>query len=261
MKKAIFFDLDDTLLDDKRSVNESLYATCREIGYHYNTEAEAIEATVRSTAPSLYKEYPFYETTLTIGINPFEGLWGTFTDVHDKRFQVMAQSIGEYQRRVWEETLRKHSISEDSGKYWAERFRFHRQHLAFVYPETFDILRTLEKQYKLLIITNGAPSLQNEKLTMTPQLPSYFENILISGAFGVGKPDASLFHHALYLSGLRADEVIMVGDNLHTDILGAQRTNIDSIWLNHHKAETPADRYPTKTIQHLRELPEVIHKL
>ncbi|MCG2953054.1 HAD-IA family hydrolase, partial [Escherichia coli] len=73
------------------------------------------------------------------------------------------------------------------------------------------------------LLTNGSPQLQNIKLEITPEIVPYFDEIVISGAFGRGKPDPSIFDHALSLLNLSKDEVIMVGDNLMTDILGASR--------------------------------------
>ena len=46
--KAILFDLDDTLLWDDRSVNESFQATCQEAARHYEVETERLEQEVRN---------------------------------------------------------------------------------------------------------------------------------------------------------------------------------------------------------------------
>jgi putative hydrolase of the HAD superfamily len=45
----------------------------------------------------------------------------------------------------------------------------------------------------------------------------------------------------------------MVGDNLMTDILGANRAGIKSVWINRHQKERN-EVIPTYEIQHLREL-------
>ena len=79
----------------------------------------------------------------------------------------------------------------------AERFPEERRNKPFVYDDSFAVLDQLKGKYKLLLLTNGSPDLQNTKLDITPELVPYFDQIVISGAFGKGKPDPSIFEHAL----------------------------------------------------------------
>ena len=74
-----------------------------------------------------------------------------------------------------------------------------------------------------------------------------------SGAFGIGKPDASIFQHVLAESGVTADEAMMVGDNLMTDILGASRVGMRSVWINREKKLPSEEVVPTYEIDHLEK--------
>src|SRR5699024_10791484 len=96
----------------------------------------------------------------------------------------------------------------------------------YLYEETLDVLDELKNDYKLLLLTNGSPDLQRTKLKLSPELVPYFEHIVISGDFGSAKPDPAIFKHALHLLYVEADEVLMVGYNLFTDILDASRNTI-----------------------------------
>ena len=80
MIKALFFDLDDTLLWDKKSVATAFQKTCEQLAETYDVDPYELEEAVRAEARSLYATYETYEFTKMIGINPFEGLWGTFDD-------------------------------------------------------------------------------------------------------------------------------------------------------------------------------------
>jgi putative hydrolase of the HAD superfamily len=60
--------------------------------------------------------------------------------------------------------------------------------------------------------------------------------------------------------GLAKDEVLMVGDNLMTDILGANRVGIKSVWINRHDKERN-EVIPTYEIQHLEELFPLLDEL
>ncbi|MGC8073751.1 HAD-IA family hydrolase, partial [Salmonella enterica] len=78
--------------------------------------------------------------------------------------------------------------------------------------------------------------------------------------FGSGKPDPALFTHAINKLAVNREEVLMVGDNLLTDILGASRVGITSVWINHHD-QKPDKVKPTYEIARLRELLPLVNQL
>lgn len=261
MIKAIFFDLDDTLLWDQKSVKEAFRATCKAAWDKYNDiDPEKLEEAVRKEARDLYSSYETYEFTQLIGINPFEGLWGNFLDDEDN-FRKMKDIAPSYRKEAWTRGLRALGVDDpEFGHELAERFPLERRNHPFVYEETLRVLDELKGKYRLLLLTNGSPDLQNTKLELTPELVPYFDHIVISGDFGRGKPDPSIFEHALTLMSLKADEVIMVGDNLMTDILGASRTGIKSVWINRHDKERK-EVIPDYEISHLEQLYPILETL
>ncbi|WP_066288171.1 HAD family hydrolase [Bacillus sp. FJAT-29937] len=257
MIKAVFFDLDDTLLWDQKSVKEAFAATCKLAGDRYRLDPQQFEETVRAEARNLYASYETYPFTQMIGINPFEGLWGNFLDDQDD-FRKMKEIVPGYRKDAWTRALKLLGVDDpDFGHELAECFPQERRKSPFVYEETFQVLDKLKGNYKLLLLTNGSPDLQNTKLTITPEIAPYFDQIVISGGFGKGKPDPSIFEHALSLMSLHKDEVIMVGDNLMTDILGANRAGIRSVWINREDKERN-EVIPTYEISHLEELFQIL---
>lgn len=50
----------------------------------------------------------------------------------------------------------------------------------------------------------------------------------------------------------------MVGDNLNTDIIGANRTGIESVWLNRFDAENNSAVEPDFEIKSLKELKNIL---
>jgi putative hydrolase of the HAD superfamily len=260
MIKAIIFDLDDTLLWDQKSIKEAFVATCKIAEDRYGINPGQLEEAVREAASELYSSYEIYQFTKMIGINPFEGLWGNFLDDHDD-FKKMKAIVPSYRKDAWTAGLRKMGVDDpDFGYFLAERFPQERRNLPFLYDETFVTLDALKENYQLLLLTNGSPDLQKTKLSITPELVPYFAQIVISGDFGRGKPDPSIFEHALSLTSLEKNEVIMVGDNLMTDILGANRAGIKSVWINRHKKERN-EVIPSYEIQHLEELYPILEEL
>jgi len=260
MIKAIFFDLDDTLLWDQKSVQDAFDQTCEVAKEKYGVDPKKLEEAVRESARELYATYETYEFTQLIGINPFEGLWGNFLDDHDQ-FKKMKDIVPGYRTQAWTNGLKKLGIDDkEFGYELGERFPAERRKSPHVYEETFDVLERLKDNFRLLMLTNGSPDLQNTKLTITSELVPYFEQIVISGGFGIGKPDPSIFEHALALMDLKSDEVLMVGDNLMTDILGANRTGIKSVWINRHNKEGN-EVIPSYEINNLHELFTIIDEL
>jgi putative hydrolase of the HAD superfamily len=250
--KAIFFDLDDTLLWDQKSVKEAFVATCQLAKEKYGINPDEFE--------ELYSTYETYEFTQMIGINPFEGLWGNFLDDEDN-FKKMKEIVPTYRKESWTRGLKAFGIDDaDFGAKLAEEFPAQRRKKPFVYDESFNVLDELKGSYRLLLLTNGSPDLQNTKLEITPELVPYFEQIIISGAFGRGKPDASIFEHALEKMNLSKDEAIMVGDNLMTDILGASRIGMKSVWINRHDKQRN-EVIPDFEIKHLEELYGILDEL
>lgn len=260
MIKAVFFDLDDTLLWDHKSISEAFKATCRYASEKYEVNPDELEEAVRTSAQDLYSSYETFEFTKMIGINPFEGLWGTFPD-DGPEFSIMKEIVPGYRKEAWTNGLLKLGIDDpDFGEELGERFPLERKKRPFLYEETFQVLDELKEDYQLLLLTNGSPDLQNTKLTITPELVPYFDQIVISGAFGRGKPDVTIFEHALSLMNINSDEAIMVGDNLMTDILGASRAGMKSVWINRHSKERN-EVIPTYEITHLEELFSILNDL
>lgn len=257
MVKAIIFDLDDTLLWDERSVGEAFQKTSAIAKEKYEVDPQLLEEKVRDHAQRLYATYDTYSFTKNIGINPCEGLWGEFDD-EGEFFQKLKKIAPEYQKDAWTNGLKELGIDDPAfGQQLAETFPKKRKESAFVYEETFEVLDELKGNYKLAILTNGAPSLQQTKLDITPELIPYFDHITISGQFGSGKPDPAIFTYVLQHLDVKADEALMVGDNLMTDILGASRIGIPSVWINHHDKEIN-DVKPTYEIARLRDLLDLL---
>ena len=252
--KALFFDLDDTLLWDKKSVETAFLKTCTYAASKTGIDTSCLEKAVREEAEQLYDTYETRPFTKMIGINPFEGLWGTFDDPGED-FQKMKALIKDYQVDAWTGGLRKLGVEDKKlGMELAVYFPVMRKESPFVYEDTFEILAYLKGKYTLLLMTNGSPSLQNTKLSITPQIATYFDHIVISGAFGKGKPDPSIFIHALELASVSKEEALMIGDNLMTDILGASQAGIKSVWINRENKTPSTEVTPTYTITSLKEL-------
>ncbi|MBO7746047.1 HAD family hydrolase [Paenibacillus sp. MWE-103] len=254
-KQAVLFDLDDTLLWDDRSVQEAFDATCEAAAALTGVDAKALEEAVRREARALYESYETFPFTKMIGINPFEGLWANFLEGEQEEFRKLQALAPGYRKDAWTRGLKALGVNDEAlGAELAEQFPAERRKRPYVYDETFAVLNELKGKYKLLLLTNGSPDLQREKLAGVPDIVPYFDHIVISGEFGKGKPSADIFRHALERLGIEPEHGIMVGDKLTTDILGANTIGMTSVWVNRHGAMRTDDIIPTHEIKHLAEL-------
>ncbi|CAH1195026.1 Phosphoglycolate phosphatase [Paenibacillus plantiphilus] len=254
-KKAVLFDLDDTLLWDDRSIKEAFEATCQRGAEVAGIDSDALEESVRREARALYESFETFSFTKMIGINPFEGLWADFREGEQEEFRKLEQLAPGYRREAWTRGLSALGVNnEELGAALAEQFPAERRSRPLVYEETFRLLEALKGKYQLLLLTNGSPDLQREKLSGVPELAPYFDHIIISGEFGEGKPAASIFKHALERLGIEPEDGVMVGDKLTTDILGANTIGMTSVWINRHGMERTDEIIPTHEIKHLEEL-------
>jgi len=96
---------------------------------------------------------------------------------------------------------------------------------------------------------------------------NYFEWVVTSEDLGIRKPHTQYFARALEACGLERHEVLFVGNQLNTDILGAHDYGIASVWLSgaahrsRDDAPTPAEVRPTYVIEGLGELPQLVQAL
>jgi putative hydrolase of the HAD superfamily len=104
----------------------------------------------------------------------------------------------------------------------------------FLLPYALDVLEHLHKKYPMYILTNGFSDVQAVKMKAAGILP-FFRQIFTGDNFGVGKPHKQFFTGTMKEIGARPSECLMIGDNLKTDILGAQNAGIDHVFYNPHK--------------------------
>lgn len=123
-----------------------------------------------------------------------------------------------------------------------------------------NLLNALKDRAKLGIITNGFIELQQVRLERTG-LREHFELLVISEEVGVAKPHRDIFEHALTLMGSPCREnVLMVGDNPDSDILGGINAGLDTCWLNRENKPTPDGIIPKYQVGSLWNLEQLLAK-
>ncbi|PST89519.1 dUMP phosphatase [Photobacterium sp. NCIMB 13483] len=116
------------------------------------------------------------------------------------------------------------------------------------------LLEALKPHAKLGIITNGFTALQEIRLQRT-EFKDFFDVLVISEQVGVAKPDIQIFDYACQKMNMtQRQNILMVGDNPQSDILGGINAGMDTCWLNSEQKSQPEGIYPTYTVSSLAEL-------
>jgi putative hydrolase of the HAD superfamily len=104
-----------------------------------------------------------------------------------------------------------------------------------------EILETLKKRGVVL----GVISNWDSRLISTLEnigLAHYFDFILPSAVVGSAKPDKKIFKEALRRSGVGPHEACHIGDEIRTDVVGAEGVGIHPILLDRDKRFDKADK-------------------
>jgi putative hydrolase of the HAD superfamily len=137
-----------------------------------------------------------------------------------------------------------------------------------LFPGVLETLQwLLDSGYRIGSVTNRGYSgprfwEQMDSLGLTP----FFEHVVISCDVGYMKPHPRIFHEALQLMRLEADECVMVGDSLRADVEGARTLGMKTIWTRP-PADEPVEATtdqpeagpvePDYTIERIGDLPSV----
>ena len=102
-------------------------------------------------------------------------------------------------------------------------------------PGAKEMLENLQaKGYRLFAASNSIGHLQRSRLEKAGIL-KYFEDTYISMDIGYDKPDIRFYQEALRRCGLQAKEVLMIGDSMTTDVIGAQKAGMDALFFDRQK--------------------------
>lgn len=113
----------------------------------------------------------------------------------------------------------------------------------------------------LAIATNGMPVAQRGRYTRTG-MDKVIPHIFISMELGVQKPLPAYFDKVCEaLNVTDRSRVVMIGDNLGSDILGGNNAGIDTIWYNPKGAPLTGRARPTYTVSDYDEILTILEEI
>ncbi len=228
--RAIFFDMDDTLLDSRSGSRDTWNQLCIEFAPLIGCEADALRAATLKAAADFWKDEAAVEKLWRTNLTAARALCARTAFEAEGWDLVHAEPLAQrYDEIMWD-------------------------HLN-IFDDAHEVLEGLRsKGFKLGMITNGPQWMQRKKIAKF-DLEPYFDVIVIEGEFGHGKPHAAVFEHALKVTGSSPDEAWHIGDNQYADIGGAQKVGIHAVWIHRDRMELDAAHpVPDRAIGKLDEL-------
>lgn len=217
----LLFDADGTLFDYERAESVALAQAFRQIGLPFDPSHLAA---YRRINQALWQEVEKGQLTPAT--------------VKVRRFELLLQTL-----------QAAHSPAAFSANYL--QCLANCSHLVEDAEQT---LRTLHRNYRLAILTNGLKEVQRGRLALSP-IRHYISELIISEEIGFAKPAREFFDIALARLGHPPkNQVLMIGDGWTSDILGAAQSGLDACWYNPARKPRPAHPHITREIASLREL-------
>ncbi len=149
----------------------------------------------------------------------------------------------------------------------ADWYRGNRFHGLDFFPEARDVLASVRSLLAatpgastrpLGVVTNGPAEVQRTKIELLG-VGDLVDFAIISGEFGVAKPDPAIFRAALDRAGVEPQDAVFVGDSVEFDMAGARAAGIPSVWVNRHgRTWSEAGWEPTWEIRSLDEVPSLL---
>jgi FMN hydrolase / 5-amino-6-(5-phospho-D-ribitylamino)uracil phosphatase len=117
------------------------------------------------------------------------------------------------------------------------------------YEDVRPTLERLRRRYRLFALSNGNADLGR------CGIGDFFEGHVTAIGAGAAKPDARIFAALRDMAGVDAEEILHVGDDPITDVVGARQAGMQTAWLNRDaRAWPPGLAPPTRTIATLAEI-------
>ena len=125
-------------------------------------------------------------------------------------------------------------------------------------PNAKETLYRLSKFAKCHIATNAKDSESNQiwLALARADLESFITKIFCYKTVGYAKPSPEFFEHISRELQVNMRDLVMIGDNLEKDVMGAVRCGLQAIWYNPGENIGPSDIVQIKDLIELTEITE-----
>ena len=221
----VLFDADNTLFDFDRAEHEALKGVLAAHGY------------------------PTDPATLEVYLAVNRDLWARFDRGEVTQAYLVVERFAAFVR-----TMGGHDDPAQFNRDYLDRLA----QGAFLLPGAEELCRALAPRCTLAIVTNGVARAQRGRFERSP-LAGLISHLFISEELGAAKPDPAFFDAVLRaLGGPDRGRVLMVGDNLATDVRGGLEAGLPTVWYNPRGLPNPTPWVPAWTVESYPQLEALI---
>ncbi len=228
--KAVLFNIDDTLFDNRYSTREGL----RVVWMRYTSFQEITIDRMEQEYLDIVEEMRFANV------------------LHGKLTQ--SEMLAEIFKLLF--IKREPEVDFHTASNAATMFRNKYKRIRRVVNGFEELITSLHQNYKIGIVTNNHDREAEDKLAFTG-FDKYITAVTTSQETGAAKPTARIFRIAMEKLGVTADETVMIGNSWNWDILGAHELGIRCIWLNNYNKQCP----DTSAVIEIKSLEDTEHIL
>ncbi|MDJ1431742.1 HAD family hydrolase [Halostagnicola sp. A-GB9-2] len=152
---------------------------------------------------------------------------------HDRYRNYLEESdgIGALRRACFADLAADSGRDPETGRAVADAFASIRDQTSVdLLPGASAAVEALEAEYRLGLITNGAPGMQRAKLEAIG-LEDAFETVVYAGHETRAKPDPEPFEVALEALEADPERSAYVGNSLESDVGGARAAGMRAVWV------------------------------
>jgi putative hydrolase of the HAD superfamily len=197
---VIFFDVDDTLLDNVTAQK----CAARKFGQHFHD-------------------------ILRIEADAFVGQWHEVIAHHYARYLAGAIGFQDQRRGRIRAFFGSHLSDLEADDLFDIYLNYYEESWT-LFPDVIPALSLLA-DFKLGVITNGNPEQQRKKLQRFG-LADHFAVVITPEDVGVSKPHPQIFAYACEAVSAHPADCLYVGDQLETDAHAARSAGLMSVWLD-----------------------------
>ncbi len=220
---TLLFDMDETLLDYRRSAQECLKYTCKRNHIPYNEQVVDLYHRINDQLWRALERGELSRERLRY-----------------LRFALLGEGLG---------------IPVDSDACNRDYVQV-MSRSGYPLPGALELCQNLSQRYDLYLVTNGSTETQYGRLNQSGLAP-YFRQMFVSQEVGAQKPSPLFFQRVFQAIGNpNPQQVLIIGDSLTSDMAGGKQAGIDTCWLA--PLSEPDSVGCTWRIQQLEQLPAIL---
>lgn len=223
MIKAVLIDIDDTIFDFEKCSKNAFKKTLKKLDLSYKE-----------------KDFSYFNKVNDI-------LW-------------TKQKLGNI--NIEEVFIERSSMMSEYFELDIKKEIFNDLFVEFLYDEVEmvdgveDLLSYLWDKYQIYAASNGVYEMQVNRIKKS-NLDIYFKDIFVSDKIGFEKPDKRFFQKIMDITKYSNKDLIMIGDSIKSDIIGAKNSKIKSIYFNKENKKISDENF-TYQVKNLSEIKKIL---